>query len=266
MNIHAPRFRTLFLAFLFLNLVGAQILHESGHWAALQLYGRKPLWGISSIVQIWDREPRAPEEWSQFTDPDGDTGWLYLASAPEGDAEMLAFILAGPLVQILAVALGFLLLFKGKTTAARTWGLLFAMVNAFGQTFYQWVSLLRNSGGDEKLIGYYLNLSPTVLHLIFGIFHLAGLLLLFWLLGAGRVRWLWGLAVFLAALPVGPLIMLFNRWIIAQVDAGNPWFSGILGFSLPVFLTGAVSVLALWILRKDIQGSPIIPLRTFTEN
>lgn len=57
------------LAFL-LNFV-VQTIHEAGHWAVLESSGRKPLWGFTQLLQIWDGTPIHPDEWIETAGPDG---------------------------------------------------------------------------------------------------------------------------------------------------------------------------------------------------
>jgi hypothetical protein len=240
----------LLVIFFFLNLLGAQLLHEVGHWAVLQLYGRQPLWGVTSLVQLWDHHPQSPEQWVAFTNPDGDQGWLHLTSAPETNLEMVLFLIAGPGIQVLAVSLGIFFFYLGKSPYLRIWGYLLTFVNAFGQFFYQGVSLLRRSGGDETLLAYYWDVSPVLIYGVLIIFFFVALVFVLRYLENWRSRGIWIAAMVIGTLPIGPVLMLVNGIIIEQVDAGNRFFQGIVGFSLPVVLIGVISFLGLWYLGR----------------
>jgi hypothetical protein len=252
-----PGFGRLLLLVVLLNLLAAQILHESGHWAVMQAFGRRPLWGFTSLVQM-SEEPTAPEAWTAITNLDGSRSWLHTRSAPASDAEWLLFLAAGPLFQLAAVGIGFIIARRGRSPAARTIGFLVALVNAFGGFFYQVVGLLRGSGGDEVLIGHYLGISPAIVSALLGIGFGIGLVTAFRALETRRTRLTWGATLFLGTLPVGPLLMIANQAVIAQVDAGNPFFRSVLGFSLPVFLAGVLCFIGLAFMTRHwrVQASP----------
>lgn len=257
MRIEHPGFGRLLLLVLLVNLLAAQILHESGHWAVMQAFGRRPLWGITSLVQM-SEEPAAPEEWTAITNLDGSRSWLRVRSAPTSDAEWLLFLAAGPLAQLAAVAVGYAVARRSASPMTRTLGFLVALVNAFGGLFYQVVRLLRGSGGDELLIGHYLGVSPTVISVALGIGFGIGLVACLRALGTRRQRLTWAAALLLGTLPVGPLLMIANQAIITQVNAGNPFFRSVLGFSFPVFLTGVLCFIGLAYMTRHwrVQAPP----------
>lgn len=259
MRVDHLRFWRLTLIIFLLNLLAAQLLHETGHWAVLQAYGRRPLWGFTSMVQIWDRAPTSPSDWVETTSIDGDQGWLYLDSPPASDLEWVLFVAAGPLVQLAAVVVGLMLARYGRSSVSRTLGLLLAAVNAFGGFFYQLVSLLRGVGGDEFLLGHYLGLSPVLISAVLGAAFGLGLFIALSVLDTARRRLKWAAALFLGTLPIGPLLMFANRTVIEQVDAGNPLFRSVLGFSLPVFLTGLLCLLLLGLVSYRWEAAPSGP-------
>jgi hypothetical protein len=240
MRIHYPGFGRLFILIFLMNILGAQILHESGHWTVMQLFGRKPLWGITSLVQLSEREPASPEDWVELTNTDGSVSWLHLESLPASDVEWVLFLAAGPLLQLAAVVTGLVIFRNGRTSTVKTMGFLLAFVNAFGGLFYQLGSLLRGGGSDEKLIGQYLDISHVVISVVMAVCFGIGLVITLQAVEGWKTRLKWLAAVVVATFPVGPLLMISNGIIIEQVDAGNPLFCSALGFSLPVFLTGLV--------------------------
>lgn len=104
MRIFYPGFWRLLLSAVLLTVVGAQLWHEAGHWTVLQLSGRQPLWGVTSLIQLWDKAPNHPAEWTAIIDPiDGDQRWLHLGSLPISNLEWVVFLAFGPPFQLLAV-------------------------------------------------------------------------------------------------------------------------------------------------------------------
>ncbi|MGE5529677.1 MAG: hypothetical protein ACM3X6_11135 [Patescibacteria group bacterium] len=140
--------------------------HEGGHWAALQIGGRDPVFGFTGLVQLWDREPAAPDRWVAFTDPNGDRGWLRLGSLPDTTAEWAVFIAAGPFLQLMAVIVGLVLNSLARRQTTRLFGLLLALINSFGQFTYQVIAQIRGSGGDENLLAYYLGVPRAVISIL----------------------------------------------------------------------------------------------------
>ena len=240
--LSSPRFLTLAGAAALLNIVAGQILHEAGHWLVLTLTGRRPLWGLTSLIQLWDREPLSPDQWSAFTSPSGEDGWLHLGSVPTTDAEWATFLIAGPLAQILAIGVGLVIASKARGFRARSVGLLIALVNAFGQLFYQVVGFIRGGGGDEDLIGHYLDVAWQTVAALFALAAGVGLILTLRKLPKRSTRWMWVGATALGLLPLGPLFAVFNAVIVDQVDAANPLFASVGGFSLPVVGLALLSV------------------------
>lgn len=259
MRIQYPGFPRLLIVIFLLNILAAQLLHEAGHWAVLQAYGRQPLWSFTSLVQLWDRAPSNPVEWVETTASDGVTGWLHLGSPIASDLEWLLFLVAGPLIQLVAIVAGLLLARYGRSPTVRTLGFIVAMVNAFSGFLYQVINLLGGVGGDEALIGHYSGWSPlaisAALALAFGLSLAFG----FWALETWKMRLTWAAALFLGILPVGPLLMRANTMVIEQVDAGNPLFRSLIGFSLPVFLTGLVCMILIALLAHWWKPQAVAP-------
>lgn len=236
----------LALAIAAMSFAGAQILHEAGHCLVSVLFGRGPTWGTSSLVQLTDREPRLPEEWVRYVAADGDVSWLRLASLPESDAEWIVFLVSALLLQLGAIVVGLVVASRATGTRARTLGLLLALVNAVGMCSYYTFSAVRGIGGDEKNLGDYLGVPAILVAATFGIAALVGLSLVLRSLPGWRERSRIGLLALAVILLEGPLIMVANTVVRDQVDAGNPIFLPVLGFSLPVLLATGLAVGIAW--------------------
>ena len=61
-----------------------------------------------------------------------------------------------------------------------------------------------------------------------------------------RIRLSWLGIIFLGAVVTGLLMAISDPLIIAQVDAANPWFQPIIGYSLPVFLVIGLGFFGIW--------------------
>ena len=258
-NHFCAPFATIWLLLLATNLLAAQILHEFGHWLVLSLYGRGPIWGITSMVQLWDRLPQQPGLWVEQITPEGSSGWLRLSALPADNMEWVLFLVAGPLAQVLGSALGFWLWRRSRRQGTQMLGFAMMLVNGFGLFFYELVSLLRGGGSDETLLAYYTGVPRIFIMLAFAGCAALALYYAVSLLPAGRLRRHWLGALVLATIPIGPLLMLLNQQIMVQVDAGQPFFQPVLGFSLPVVLLALTSSLLIVILlyRWDREAAPV---------
>ena len=65
-------------------------------------------------------------------------------------------------------------------------------------------------------------------------------------LTAWRVRLKWLGTILLGSIATGLPMAMLDPIIIAQVDAGNPWFQPVIGYSLPVFVTIGLTILGIW--------------------
>jgi len=236
----------LVLAVAAMSFAGAQVLHEAGHCLVALLFGRGPTWGTSSLVQLSDREPRQPLEWVRYVTTDGDVSWLRLTSLPASDAEWVLFFVTALLVQLVAIVVGLVVASRATGARTRSLGLLLALVNALGMCIYYGLGFVRGIGGDEKNIGDYLGVPAPLVAASFAIAALLGLVLVLRSLRGWRERARIGLVSLAVIVLEGPLILVANGTIRDQVDAGNPAFQPVLGFSLPVLAAAALATGIAW--------------------
>jgi hypothetical protein len=69
-------------------------------------------WAFNGIVQLWDVEPRNPEEWVKISYPNIGEGWLHLDSLPDSNQEWVIMLIAGPIVHPILILFGILLSIK----------------------------------------------------------------------------------------------------------------------------------------------------------
>jgi len=244
MPYQGVKFWRLVLLTVLLGYLGGQIVHEAGHWAVLEIYRRGPVMSFTGLVQQ-EETPYYREGWSQFTAPDGEQVWLHLATLPGSDVEWVLMLAAGPLAQVVAMLLGFALIYFGEREQAKVIGLLLALINSFGPMVYQSRSMLGRGGGDEYLIAQFLGVPATVVHALFLAVAIVGLAVGMWTLFGWRTRLKWLGAICIGFVAQGPLLMYANRITQTQVVLGNPYFRPVLGWSLPVVIVSVVAGLIL---------------------
>lgn len=228
-----------------MSFAGAQVLHEAGHCLVSLAFGRAPTWGVSSLVQLSGRDPLRPDEWMRYVGSDGDVSWLRLASLPTTDLEWILFHGAGPALQVFAIAIGLALAHRDTDSRLGAFGLLLALVNSIGMGVYYLLSAIRGIGSDETNLAGFLGLSPAAVAAPFALAAIVGIVLVLRAIPGVERR---ALALLATAVIVaeGPLIMLANGAVRDQVDAGNPLFVAVLGFSLPVLAAGLLAVALAW--------------------
>lgn len=237
---------------LLLNLA-AQAIHEAGHWAVYQIYGRGPTWGFIGMVQWWDTPPLHPDQWVTTTGPDGAPGWLRLTSATGSPLENGLVSAGGPLVSLLTAALGLVLARRSKEPATRQIGLGLALVAALVMTLYYLRAPMR-TGGDEYGIAIPLGLPKWAIEIPFAAAFMLCLALGLRQLDTWRTR-LKGLGlILLAGIPTGIGLNLLDTLVREQVNRGNSLFQSVLGFSLPVLWVNILVLLGLWIYWRKMLG------------
>jgi len=254
-SLRSLSFPRLLVAVAAVSLAGAQVLHEAGHVLVSLMFGRDPVWGISSLVQLGDRTPLDPAMWTRYVTTGGDESWLHLGSLPSSDAEWIVMLGAGPAIQVIAIVVGLIVAGFARSAWLRGGGLVLALVNGFGMTAYYLLSVARGIGGDEQQVADRLGVEPLVVALPFAAAGLVGLGLAFARLPRPeRPRLL--LALLIGIVPAGPLVMILNGVVRDQVDAGNGLFLGVLGFSLPVLVVAVAALgFGAWALRGLQTGS-----------
>jgi hypothetical protein len=238
--------RLLVLAALFNTLI--QAIHEDGHWAVYQAMGRGPVWGFTSLVQLWNETPLHPSEWIPVTTPDGEQGWLHLNSSPASTAEEVIMLAAGPLATLLTVIAGLSLRRFGKSPVAQQMGLLLALVGSLMAGPYYWRAPFRGNSGDEYFMAADLGVPKSVIDIPLGLAFLLCFILSLRALGEWRTMVKWTGAVLLGSFLTGISLMQANEIVQAQVNQGNSWFQPVWGFSLPVLIVNGLAFisLAIW--------------------
>ena len=254
MDLKKVPFWWLILAAMTINIL-AQAIHEGGHWAVFESTGHQPVWAFTGIVQLWDGTPQNPAGWTATTAPDGTTGWLKVLPAPD---KTLAAIVdgAGPLASLLSVIAGLLLFRLGKKPALRVSGLILALITTLLMTFYYARSGTR-AGGDEGFLAASVGLSPLVFDIPLGLAYFICLLL-----GLRELKtWQNGLrfcgALLLGMIPTAGAMVLLDPLILAGVDAGNPLYQSVLGWSLPVFVGFCLAAAGLILLARKLNQMEI---------
>ena len=245
MEFRAAGFLRLLVLAGLLNCL-SQAIHEAGHWAVYQAFGRGPVWGFTGLVQIWGKPPLHPGEWVATTAPDGEQGWLHLTSTPGSKAEAVMALAAGPVVSLLSVVGGLWRARLGKRAETRQIGLLLALIGSFVASMYYIRSPLR-SGGDESLMAAHLGLPRYAVELPLALAFIACFILGLRAFGNWRTGLKWTSAILLGSVPTGLLLMKADGLVRSQVNLGNPLFQPVFGFSLPVVLVNGIVLLGLWI-------------------
>jgi len=224
----------------------SQTIHETGHHLVYQVMGRDPVWGFTKLVQLWETSPTHPDEWVEVTSEGGERGWLKLSSRAESRTEKMITAAAGPLAGLLGAMLGLAIARWSKNSALKQIGLALALSASLVAVLYYARSPIR-TGGDEADIAAQLGVARAIVEVPIGLAVSACLILGLRELASWRARLKWLGAVLMGSVATGILMVFADPLLIAQVDAGNPWFRPVLGYSLPVVLVNGFALLGLWI-------------------
>jgi hypothetical protein len=255
LNLKIIPFWWLVLAAMTLNIL-AQAIHEGGHWAIFEISGHRPVWAFTGIVQLWDNQPQHPAGWVATTAPDGSKGWMKLSSDP-GKIVTALDDAAGPLASLVSVIAGLWLYHFGRKPALRVSGLVLALITALLMTLYYARSGTR-IGGDEGFLAASLGIPKMVFDIPLGLAFFICLLL-----GLRELKtWQNGLRFIGALLPgmlaTAGVMVLFDPLILAGVDAGNPLYQSVLGWSLPVFAAICLAAAGQALLNRKLNSMEII--------
>jgi hypothetical protein len=246
MDYRKASFWQLVLLALLLNFV-VQTIHEAGHWAIYETLGLKPVWGFTSLVQIWSNNsppPIHPAEWIETVAPNGEKGWLRLASSPSKTVESI-MLAAGPLAELLGVILGLSLMRWNRNRVTKQMGLVLALIGSLLMSQYYLRSFSR-MGGDEYFLAAHLGIPKYMIDIPLGLASIVIFVLGMRALGDWRTRLKWLGAIMLGSVPAGLFLINANTLVLSQINQGHPLFQPLLGWSLPVILINGTVCLALW--------------------
>ena len=229
------------------GLVGAQVAHELGHWLVASLHGWRPVWGLTAVVQL-PGPPPSTDGWSRYIDSSGDSTWIQMESLPDSRIDWFGFLISGPAMQLMVMALGYGLVVSASSKRVRTAGALVAAVNGLSLGAYELVSLLRGGGGDERLLGEHVGGRWWFFAVVFGITAVAGLIGVVARIDRGD-RFVWLTALLVGTIATGPAYGHLQTLIVESSINQGLMAHPILGVALLVWLlaTGALAVLA-WLL------------------
>jgi hypothetical protein len=233
----------------FLLTFVTQAFHEAFHWIVYEIAGLKPVWGFSSLVQIWgDKLPLHLSEWVATTAPDGSTGWLRMGIAPGKTIESV-MLSAGPLASLLITIIGLCLMRWNSNPSIKKAGLMIGLITSItmGQHYMRSFS---QAGGDEYFLAGNLGIPTYVINIPLGIAFITTLILGFHALYNWKTMLKWLGAILVGSIPAGVFLMFSNTMVKDQIDLGNRLFQPILGWSLPVIAVNLLVLLLLGIWWK----------------
>ena len=237
------RFLPLLLLAMLVNIL-AQAAHETGHHLVYQVMGHEPVWAFTKVVQMSD-PPTNPVDWVEITNPDGSSNWLKVSSMPTGKVENALMAAAGPLSGLFSAVLGLFMTRRSVKVASKQTWLAYVLTISLVAVLYYLRAPMR-TGGDEFDIAVNLGIAKTFIEIPLALGYLACLALGLRELSTWRTRLIWLGTILLGSILTGILMAFIDPVIIVQVDAGNPWFQPVIGYSLPVLLTVILAVFGVW--------------------
>jgi hypothetical protein len=239
--------RLVLLAFLITFI--AQVMHEAAHWIVYESLGLGPVWGFSSLIQIWgDKPPLHPSEWIATVAPNGENGWLHLTSAP-GKIEESIMLAAGPLVSLLGVLFGLYLIRRSSNSASKQMGLMLAMIGSITMSQH-YMRGFSGTSGDEFFLAANLGIPKYAIDIPLGLAFITTLVLGFLVFGDWRASLKWLGAILTGSIPAGIFLMKANGIIQNNVNLGNSLVRPFLGWSFPVIVINVFVLFALWLWWK----------------
>ena len=246
------RFFPLLILAMLVNIL-AQAVHETGHHFVYQVMGHEPVWAFTKVVQMSETTPLHPDKWTMKTYPDGATNWLKVSSLPAEGMEETIAAFAGPLLGLFSAILGLVMSRRSvRVTSKQAW-LAYVLSISLVMVLYYLRAPMR-TGGDEFDIAVSMGITKSFVEIPLALGYLACLVWGLRELTTWRVRFTWLVMILLGSIATGLPMALFDPIIIAQVDAGNPWFQPIMGYSLPVFTTIVLTFLGLLVWSRSQDG------------
>ena len=129
------------------------------------------------------------------------------------------------------------------------------IVEAVVATLYYLRAPLR-TGGDEYDVAVYLGVPKALIEVPLALAFLACLYLGLRILPSWHIRRMWLGTILVGSIITGVSMALFDPILITQVDARNPWFQPVLGYSLPVLFVNIFALIGIWIwyrFQRDMQ-------------
>jgi hypothetical protein len=111
------------------------------------------------------------------------------------------------------------------------------------------------TGGDEYDVALSLGVARSLVEIPFALGYLACLAFGLRALPTWKIRFIWLSAILLGTIVTGISMAMLDPVIISQVDAGNPLFQPVMGYSLPVFITTIVAFVGVWVWTHLQEGS-----------
>ena len=238
------RFLSLLILAMLVNIL-AQTVHETGHHMVYQVIGHEPIWAFTKIVQLSEL-PTNSVEWVEITNPDNTSNWLKVSSLPTGKTEKALAAAAGPLAGLFGAMLGVWIARRSRKIAWKQIWLTFALASSLVAVLYYLRSPTR-TGGDEYDIAVQLGIAKSAIEIPLALAFLACLSFALRELPSWHIRLKWLGTILLGSIVTGLPMVFADGWIIAGINATNPWFNPVLGYSFPVFITITLTIFGLWI-------------------
>lgn len=252
-RLQSIHFLSLFILAMLVNIIG-QATHETGHRVLHQVARRNPVWVFTKLAQLHDTPPQNPETWVEKINSDGSHSWLKLSSPIAAGAETAFNAAAGPLAGLLGALIGLIFARRSKRVEWKQIALVFTLSISIAAILYYLRSPNR-VGGDEADVAAYFGIAKSAIEIPFALGYVACLFLALRELPAWRIRLAWLGTIFLGNVVTGIPMFFVDDYVIAGVDAGNPFFQPVLGYSLPVFITIILTFIGVWVWSRWQAGT-----------
>ena len=246
------RFLPLLVLAMLVNIL-AQAVHETGHHMAYQMMGHDPVWVFTKVVQMSETTPSHPDEWTMKTYSDGATNWLKVSSLPAKGMEEAVAAAAGPLLGLLSAVLGLVMSRRSIKVTSKQILLAYVLSISLVMILY-YLRAPTRIGGDEYDIAVSLGIAKSLVEIPLALGYLTCLVFGLRELPTWKIRLRWLGTVLLGTIATGIPMAMLDPIIISQVDAGNPWFQPVIGYSLPVFFTIILTFVGIWVWARSQEG------------